>query len=220
MLRLELKSIKYIFFDVGYTLINEDKVWEKRCLEQSETEEAKVLGLSSERIYEEIIQASLAYKPQYKTVVKKFDFKEVAKYNHSLEELYEGADLVLSKLSSSYKLGIIANQTNGLVERLESLGILKYFSIIISSSDCSVMKPDPKIFEIAVEKSGCKPEETIMIGDRLDNDIFPAKQIGMKTIWIKQGFGGIQKPKLKEYIPNEEISKLEDLLKIFDIRRK
>lgn len=35
----------------------------------------------------------------------------------------------------------------------------------------------------------CKPENAVMIGDRIDNDIVPAKQLGMKTIWIKQGFG-------------------------------
>jgi FMN phosphatase YigB (HAD superfamily) len=41
-----------------------------------------------------------------------------------------------------------------------------------------------------------------MVGDRLDNDIFPAKNIGMKTIWIKQGFGGMQNPKTDEYLPH------------------
>ena len=33
--------IKTLFFDVGYTLVNEDAVWERRCKEQAETEEAK-----------------------------------------------------------------------------------------------------------------------------------------------------------------------------------
>lgn len=48
----------------------------------------------------------------------------------------------------------------------------------------------------------------------LDNDIFPAKQIGMNTIWIKQGFGGMQKPKSHEYTPDIAISNLKDLLHI------
>ncbi len=46
--------MKTIFFDVGYTLVNEDAVWERRCKEQAETEEAKRLGVSAEDIYHEI----------------------------------------------------------------------------------------------------------------------------------------------------------------------
>ena len=50
-------------------------------------------------------------------------------------------------------------------------------------------KPDKKIFEMALNRAGCRPERAMMIGDRIDNDIIPAKKLGMKTIWIKQGFG-------------------------------
>jgi HAD superfamily hydrolase (TIGR01509 family) len=209
-----VKNVKCIFFDIGYTLINEDDVWEQRCIEQAETEEAKMLGLSQGQIYEEIIRASIAYQPQYRTVVKKFGFLNSAPYRHELEKLYDNADLVLQSLSQKYKLGIIANQTDGLVDRLNSWGILKYFTFIISSWDYQIMKPDIKLFQIAVEKSGYNSSETVMVGDRLDNDIFPAKNIGMKTIWIKQGFGGMQKPKSDEYLPDAEITSLGELVDI------
>ena len=119
-----MKDIKCIFFDVGYTLINEDDVWEKRCMEQAEMDEAKMLGISHKQIYEEIIQASLAYKPQYRTVLKKFGFSQCAPYRNELEKLYNDADFVLQELSQKYKLGIIANQTDGLVDSRRSLGIL------------------------------------------------------------------------------------------------
>lgn len=49
-----MKNIKCIFFDIGYTLINEDDVWEQRCIEQAEMEDVKILGLSHKQIYEEI----------------------------------------------------------------------------------------------------------------------------------------------------------------------
>ena len=209
-----MKNIKCIFFDIGYTLINEDGVWEQRCIEQAEMEDAKMLGLSNKQIYEEIIRASITYQPQYRTVVKKFGFLKSAPYRHELEKLYNNADLVLHSLSQRYKLGIIANQTDGLVERLNSWGILKYFSFVISSWDYQIMKPDIKLFQIALEQSGYNASETVMVGDRLDNDIFPAKTIGMKTIWIKQGFGGLQTPKTEEYFPDTEITNLNELLNI------
>jgi HAD superfamily hydrolase (TIGR01549 family) len=209
-----MNNIKCIFFDVGYTLINEDDVWEQRCMEQAEMEEAKILGISHKQIYEEIVRASIAYQPQYRTVVKKFSFSKPAPFRHELEKLYSNTNLVLQLLSQKYKLGIIANQTDGVVNRLSSWGILKYFSFIISSWDYQIMKPDIKLFQIAVEQSGCNASETVMVGDRLDNDIFPAKIIGMKTIWIKQGFGGMQKPKTDEYLPDTEIASLSELLYI------
>ena len=110
-----MKNIKCIFFDIGYTLINEDDVWEQRCMEQAEMKEAKILGLSQKQIYDEIILATIAYQPQYRTVVQKFGFLKSAPYRHELEKLYDNADLVLQSLSHKYKLGIIANQTDGLV---------------------------------------------------------------------------------------------------------
>ncbi len=53
-----------------------------------------------------------------------------------------------------------------------------------------------------------------MIGDRLDNDIYPAKKLGFKTIWIRQGFGGFQKPISSDYQADIEIDNLHELLTI------
>ena len=77
------------------------------------------------------------------------------------------------------------------------------------------MKPDIRIFEYALGKANCIPQEACMIGDRLDNDILPAKALGMKTVWIKQGFGALQKPLLKSEEPDYTINNLTELLKIF-----
>lgn len=209
-----MNDVKYVFFDIGYTLVNEERVWEQRCKEQALTDEAKELGLTETVFYNEIVQASIAYKPQYRTVVKKYNLKEVAPYRSELEEPYEEAVKVLEYLSEKYKLGIIANQGDGLSERLEKFGLKKYFSLIISSWDYRVAKPDVKIFEIALEKAQCKPTEAVMIGERLDNDICPAKSIGMKTIWMKQGFGGMQKIAEEKYCPDEQVDCLLDLMKV------
>lgn len=54
-----------------------------------------------------------------------------------------------------------------------------------------------------------------MIGNRLDNNIAPAKAIGMKTVSIKQGFGGLQVPTSEKDAPDEMVGCLSDLLRIF-----
>lgn len=66
---------------------------------------------------------------------------------------------------------------------------MKYIQLVIASAEEGVAKPDKRIFEIALERSMCSPTEAVMIGDRIDNDIIPAKKMGMATIWVKQGFG-------------------------------
>ena len=207
--------MKVLFFDVGYTLVNEDAVWEARCREQAQTNEAKKLGLSATDIYHEIEIASIARKPQFRTLIDKYNFKEVAPYRTELETLYKEAPAVIKSLSQKYELGIIANQLDGLKERLQAFDLLKYFKCIISSWDLKVMKPDIRIFEYALDKTNCSPQETCMIGDRLDNDILPAKSLGMKTVWIKQGFGALQKPLSKSEEPDYTINNLTELLKIF-----
>ena len=207
--------MKVLFFDVGYTLVNEDAVWEKRCQEQAETQEAKKLGLSAADIYHEIEIASISRKPQFRTLLDKYNFKEVAPYRTELEKLYEEAPAIIKALSQKYELGIIANQLDGLKERLEAFDLLQYFKYIISSWDVKIMKPDIRIFEYALDKANCTPQEACMIGDRLDNDILPAKALGMKTVWIKQGFGALQKPLSKSEESDYTINNLAELLKIF-----
>ena len=207
--------MRVLFFDIGYTLVNEDAVWKKRCEEQSRTEEAKRQGLSAEAIYHEIEKASVARLPQYRTVVEKYGFRETAPYRHEFETLYEDAPRVLAALSRRYELGVIANQTAGLKERLENFGILPYFKYLVSSWDVRVMKPDVRIFEHALRTADCPPAESCMIGDRLDNDIVPAKSLGMMTVWIRQGFGRLQRPSSEADMPDHTVEKLADLLAVF-----
>lgn len=206
---------RILFFDIGCTLVDEEKVWQERCEEQAAGEEAKRLGLSAEVIYQEIIEASRARLPQYRTVTEKFHLKTAAPYRHELEVLYEDAPHVLKTLSEKYELGVIANQTDGLRERLEHFGVLPYFTHVISSWDVQVMKPDTRIFTHALKAAACSPHEAVMIGDRLDNDIAPAKSVGMRTVWIKQGFGKYQTPLSEKDTPDYTIEHLPELLELF-----
>ena len=207
--------IKTLFFDVGYTLVNEDAVWERRCKEQAETEEAKRLGMSAEDIYHEIEKATIEGLPQFRTVIERFNFSTMVPYHHELETMYEEAPQVLKVLSKKYELGVIANQLDGLKERLESFGILQYFKYIISSWDVKVMKPDIRIFEYALKTADCQPQDAVMIGDRIDNDTAPAQSLGMKGVWIKQGFGKLQTVLAAAKQPDYEVDNLTELLKIF-----
>jgi FMN phosphatase YigB (HAD superfamily) len=55
-------------------------------------------------------------------------------------------------------------------------------------------KPNPKIFELAIDRAGYYSEDCVMIGDRLDTDISPANRLQMKTIRITNSIFKLQKP--------------------------
>ena len=57
---------------------------------------------------------------------------------------------------------------------------------ILVSEDLGVWKPDPRIFERALELTGAQPSESVMIGDSLHTDIAGAASIGIGTIWINR----------------------------------
>lgn len=137
---------------------------------------------------------------------------ELPKWESQYEKLYTDSENCLKRLSRNYEIGIIANQPLGTSERLENLGVRKYIDLVIASAEEGVSKPDRRIFEIALERSGCKPENAVMIGDRIDNDIVPAKQLGMKTIWIKQGFGSLWTVMDESEKADIEVNNLSDIL--------
>ena len=181
--RVMLKGIKWLFFDVGSTLMNEQAAYEHRMREI-----ADLAGIPFEKVYD----MAMAY---YR-LNKKGDLETarelgvtLPKWHSEDEFLYDDAVQCLETLSQRYKIGVIANQALGTKERLGHQGILKYIDFIIASAEEGVAKPDRRIFELALERSRCEPANAIMIGDRIDNDIIPAKRMGMTAIWIKQGFG-------------------------------
>ena len=83
------------------------------------------------------------------------------------------------KLYGKYKIGVIANQRWGHKNALKSrLGKVYQPCHILCGE--GVSKPDIRLFQKALEKADCKGENAVMVGDRVDNDVAPAKKLGMK----------------------------------------
>ena len=59
-----------------------------------------------------------------------------------------------------------------------------------------------------------------MIGDRIDNDIAPAKQLGMKTVWVRQGFSKYQSAKSVSVQPNFIVDKVSELVKVLKVLKQ
>lgn len=202
-------NIKWIFFDIGSTLVDESAVYENRIKEITQN-----YNIDINEFIEKVKQRAQTDQKPITSVAAEYGAKVLA-WRHDLEILYPDAKDILQSLGANYKIGIIANQDYGTEQRLTAFGIRQYIDLVIASAEEDVAKPDLRIFQIALDRSNCKPEEAVMAGDRIDNDILPANKIGMKTVWIKQGFGGYAEPKAIEEQPDYIVNSLVEIAELF-----
>ena len=206
-----MKKIKWIFFDVGSTLVDETKAYDHRAFDMIEGTD-----ITFEEFDKKRKELAIQGYDGNSAAINFFGLKKTPWHTED-EVLYSDAESVLKQLKASgYYLGIIANQEAGLSARLEKWGILECFDIIVSSSDVGISKPNVRIFEEAARRAKCRPEECMMVGDRLDNDIIPASSIGMKTIWIKNGLSKLQNDSYGRKNANYTIYNLAEICDIFE----
>lgn len=215
---MALRDARWLFFDVGYTLVDEDASWARRFELQAATAEAREKGVTREALYDGVVTATLEHKPQYLTAMKLCGLTgERIPYPAELDRSYADALPALKTLATRYRLGIIANQDEGIEERLAAWGMGGLFTAIASSSELGVEKPDERLFLAGLERAGCRAEEAVMIGDRLDNDVLPAKRLGMGTVWMRHGFGAMQSPSREELVPDAQVDSMTELVEMMEM---
>jgi epoxide hydrolase-like predicted phosphatase len=96
---------------------------------------------------------------------------------------YELVDFIRS-LKPKYQIGIISNAWPGVDNQLEIWGIRDAFDVIIGSGDIGIMKPDSKIYQLALEKLGVNPEESVFVDDFIEN-INGARDFGMNGVYFQ-----------------------------------
>jgi putative hydrolase of the HAD superfamily len=199
-------KIEHIFFDLDHTLWdfekNSDltfhKLFEKHAIDTNLPEFLSVykpLNREFWKLYreEKISKEALRYqrlKKAFDTVnysisdglidLVAIEYIEyLPHFNHLFEHTFE----VLDYLKPKYQLHII---TNGFEEiqtkKMQSSNIHHYFDKIITSESVGVKKPNPKVFEHAIQVANARIENSIMIGDSIEADIEGALQIGMQAI--------------------------------------
>jgi putative hydrolase of the HAD superfamily len=111
---------------------------------------------------------------------------ELFKVNY-FDSLFPDTIPILEMLTErGVPLGILSNYGTHLLDLLPKLGIFDYFNFIIVSAIVGVTKPDPRIFEIAIEEAGVPPDQILYIGDNPVDDIQGAKNVGIDAILINR----------------------------------
>ena len=198
--------MKWIFFDLGATLVDESDVYKSRC-----EFAIKQLNITSEEFMNKVYEEAKISPTPIRTAAEAYGVA-LPEWDNSLEKLYEAVPDIIKGLYGKYKLGIIANQSLGTQERIDNWGIGKYFDVVMASAEAGCAKPDMRIFKLALQKAKCEPNEAVMVGDRLDNDIVPAKKLGMKTVWVRQGYAIYQSIDDESKIPDYIVDSIDELI--------
>ncbi|MCH5324043.1 MAG: HAD family hydrolase [Eubacterium sp.] len=204
------ENIQWLFFDVGSTLVDESEAYAHRIRDAIEGTDISFEQFTEKRIFfqKQNLKGDLE-------AIKFFGLKMTPWHKEDEFPYPDAAEVLEYLVNKGYKLGVIANQSAGTAKRLEGWDLLKYISVVLSSAEEGVAKPDPEIFLRALDKAACRPENAVMIGDRLDNDIYPAKKLGMKTVWVKQGFSVYGHPQSSEYEADCTVNNMSELKVIF-----
>jgi len=221
-----ITGIDWLFFNLGYTLIDEDGPSTQRVADLQRALAARSRHYSQAEIRYAILQACADFAPRPITRAVEVLAGDIpidgilkeAPYRKELERPYPDALPVLRQLSRRYRLGVIGNQSSGSWTRLQAWGLAPFFSVCIISAEEGVAKPNPEIFRRALERADCPPARAAMIGDRIDNDIAPAKALGMRTVRIQQGLSSVQQPRSGEETADLTVNNLHEFCMIFSLK--
>lgn len=109
------------------------------------------------------------------------------------------------------KLGLAANQPASVIAELDAFGIGHFFSHREVSGHHGYHKPDVRLFLRACEDLAVEPAACIMVGDRIDNDIVPAKLLGMAAVLFRTGRHLAQQPRSAIEAPDAEVRDVAEL---------
>jgi FMN phosphatase YigB (HAD superfamily) len=181
--------IRAVFFDVGETLLSEDGVWGAW---------ADWYGVPRLTLFG-VLGAVVERRGHHLDVLRTFDpafsleaaddarARAGRTYHLSAADLYPDAVPCLAALKADgYVVGVSGNQPPEVSERLfDSLGL--DLDVVASSAAWGVEKPDPAFFTRLAAEAGMAPWEIAYVGDRVDNDVLPAKAAGLTSVFLRRG---------------------------------
>jgi HAD superfamily hydrolase (TIGR01549 family) len=218
------RALKAILVDVGQPLVEDsalDDYWNPW-----------LAGFLTERLGEAIAledilkkqdEAIRCYAPSIFSYViwhyVKPDRELFSKIRHTLDTLDYSEFLsvrpeaveVCRLLSDRYRLATAANQPIVTTEILETAGVLEHFAFKEMSAGMSYSKPDLRFFMYILDQLGVDPADAVMVGDRQDNDIVPAKLLGMRALRWRGGLFKDQEVRLPTEEPDGELTSLHEL---------
>jgi HAD superfamily hydrolase (TIGR01509 family) len=175
-------------FDVGETLISENRAW---------LEWADWLGVPPLTFLAVLgggIERGEDHRYPFRLLRPDADLREErrrrAEAGHgelfSRQDLYPDALPAMSALrDAGVRVGVAGNQPVEAERLFHELGV--ELDLVASSESLGVEKPDPAFFSTVAARLGLPPSSIAYVGDRVDNDVRPAAAAGMRAIFLRRG---------------------------------
>lgn len=212
--------IEWIFFDLGSTLLDEEAAYGyyiDKCVKKLESLDIEV---SSDSYKKKMVEYAHKSLDPIRATWQSFASTEPRPlWTNEGVSLYPETIDALEKLSQNYQLGIIANQSATVRALLEEWGVESYFQLIILSEEVGLSKPDSTIFKLALQKANTTANRIVYVGDRYDNDIVPAKSLGIRAVRILTGMGRFAVEDM-EWKSDWQLHSIQELSIIFKEKRK
>jgi HAD superfamily hydrolase (TIGR01509 family) len=169
--------VKVVVFDVGETLIDETRAWSQRADEAGVTQLTLFGALG----------ALIARGEDHRRVWKLLGVPAPpGLVSIEASDLYPDVVPCLRLLRDrGYRIGLAGNQPAMAEEYLARLHLP--VDLIASSGTWGIEKPNPAFFARVCDEAGAPPSQIAYVGDRIDNDIAPAKHAGMFAVFIRRG---------------------------------
>ena len=120
----------------------------------------------------------------------------------------EGARAAIDGVAAlGLRCAVVSNSDGRAEWHLEHTGTREGLEFVIDSAIVGVEKPDPRIFQIALDRLGCRRDEVVMVGDSWPADVAGAIAAGIRPIW----FNPLRKPRPEPSIAVDEIHALEPI---------
>jgi putative hydrolase of the HAD superfamily len=128
--------------------------------------------------------------------------------------LYPHVRDVLDTLRERCPLAVVTDAQRAYARaELHKVGLLDYFDPIVISGDHGYRKPDPRLFQLALDALGVAAGETLYVGNDMYRDIFGAREIGMRTVMVDTDQGTKIYPDCE---PDYTITDFRELLDVLD----
>ena len=191
-------ALKAVVFDVGETLVDEERWW-RRLADHG--------GLQPHVVWA-ALGVTIARGEEHTALWGHLGMDQPTGWYetpYSLYDLYPDAlDCLRRVRELGLRVGIVGNQTEALEAWARASALPA--DVISSSASLGVRKPDPVFFEKVCELVECRAEEVAYVGDRVDNDVLPAARAGLVAVHVRRGpWGRLQST------PPEAALRVDDL---------
>ena len=174
-------NIEAVVFDVGETIVDETSHWEAW---------ADHLGVSHLTLMATLGATMARGEPHRRAIELLAPHHDIRNdrpdWQMSESDLYPDALSCLRRLRAiGYRLGVVGNQPASVEPFL--LALDADIELVGSSGTWGVLKPDPLFFARIANELNLAPSKILYVGDRLDNDVAPARASGMRAVLLRRG---------------------------------